>query len=101
MNTQEKQAITLVATITAKPEHAEALKSELLKLAKASQAEQGAMQYNIHQDNDNPNSFITYEVWENQELMEQHGQSEHFQNFVKVTKDMVDDSVLTQMTRIA
>ncbi|MGP4952538.1 putative quinol monooxygenase [Psychrobacter sp. T6-1] len=101
MNTQEKQAITLVANITAKPEHAESLKSELLKLAKASQAEQGAMQYNIHQDNDNPNHFITYEVWESQELMEQHGQSEHFQNFMKVTKDMIEDSNLTQMTRIA
>lgn len=101
MNTQEKQAITLVANINAKPEHAEHLKSELLKLAKASQAEQGAMQYNIHQDNDNPNNFITYEVWESHELMEQHGQSEHFQNFVKVTKDMIDDTKMTQMTRIA
>ena len=101
MNTQGKQAITLVATIKAKPEHAEDVKSELLKLAKASQAEQGAIQYNIHQDNDNPNDFITYEVWENQELMEQHGQSEHFQNFVKVTKDMIDNSKMTQMTRIA
>ena len=101
MNSQEKQAITLVANITAKPEHAEQLQSELLNLAKASQAEQGAMQYNIHQDNANPNHFITYEVWENQELMEQHGQSEHFQNFMKVTKDMIEDSELTQMSRIA
>lgn len=101
MNTQEKQAITLVANINAKPEHAESLKSELLKLAEASQAEQGAMHYNIHQDNDNPNHFITYEVWENQELMEQHGQSEHFKNFMKVTKEMIEDSNLTQMTRIA
>lgn len=101
MNTQEKQAITLVANITAKPEHAEQLKSELLKLAKASQAEQGAMHYNIHQDNANANHFITYEVWKNKELMEQHGQSEHFQNFMKVTKDMIEDSKLTQMSRIA
>lgn len=101
MNTQEQQAITLVANITAKPEHAEALKSELLKLAEASQAEQGAMQYNIHQANDNPNHFVTYEVWENQKLMEQHGQSDHFQNFMKVTKDMIEDSNMTQMTRIA
>lgn len=101
MNTQEKQAITLVANITAKPEHAESLQFELLKLAKASQAEQGAMHYNIHQDNANPNHFITYEVWENQELMEQHGKSEHFQDFMKVTKNMIEDSKLTQMARIA
>ncbi len=101
MNTQANQAITLVATIKAKPEHSEQVKSELLKLAKASQAEPGAIQYNIHQDNANSNDFITYEVWENNELMQQHGQSEHFQNFVKVTDGMVDDFVITEMTRIA
>ncbi len=33
--------------------------------------------------------------------MEQHGQSEHFQNFVKVTKDMIDNFVITEMTFIA
>ncbi|MGP4788143.1 putative quinol monooxygenase [Psychrobacter sp. 1Y11] len=101
MNTQEKQAITLVANITAKPEHAEEVKSELLKLAEASQAEQGAIHYNIHQNNAKPNHFITYEVWETKALMEQHGQSAHFQNFIKVTKEMIEDSNLTQMTRIA
>ena len=101
MNTQANQAITLVATIKAKTEHAEQVKSELLKLAKASQAEQGAIQYNIHQDNANPDNFIAYEVWENNELMQQHGQSEHFQNFVKVTKDMIDEFVVTEMTLIS
>ena len=101
MNTQANQAITLVATIKAKTEHAEQVKSELLKLAKASQAEQGAIQYNIHQDNANPDNFIAYEVWENNELMQQHGQSKHFQNFVKVTKDMIDEFVITEMTLIS
>ena len=101
MNTQEKQAITLIATITAKPEHAEEVKSELLKLAEGSQAEQGAIHYNIHQDNNNPNHFVTYEVWETKALMDQHGQSAHFQNFMKVTKEMIENFDLTQMTRIA
>ncbi|WP_201578122.1 putative quinol monooxygenase [Psychrobacter immobilis] len=59
------------------------------------------LRWYLHQDNANPNNFVTYEVWENQELMEQHGQSEHFQNFVKVTKDMIDNFVITEMTFIA
>ena len=101
MNTQANQAITLVATIKVKPEHTEQVKSELLKLTKASQAETGCIQYNLHQDNANPNNFVTYEVWENNELMQQHGKSEHFQDFVKVTKDMIDNFVITEMTFIA
>lgn len=101
MNTQANQAITLVATIKIKPEHTEQVKSELLKLTDASQAETGCIQYSLHQDNANPNNFITYEVWENNELMQQHGKSEHFQDFVKVTKDMIDNFVITEMTFIA
>lgn len=60
----------------------------------------GAATDNIHQDNANPNHFVTYEVWESQELMEQHGQSTHFQNFMKPTKDMIENSNMTLMTRM-
>lgn len=101
MNTQENQAITVIATIKVKPEHVEHVKAEMVTLTKASQAEQGAIQYHIHQDNDDFSNFITYEVWENNEFFEQHGKSEHFQNFVKVTDGMIDNFVINQTTLIA
>ena len=101
MSTQANQAITVIATIKVKPEHVEQVKSEMVKLTQASQAEQGAIQYNIHQDNEDSSNFITYEVWENNESLKQHGKSAHFQNFVKATDGMIDNFVIKQTTLIA
>lgn len=100
MNTQANEVRTIVATIKAKPEHVEQVKSELLKLTKASQAELGCIQYNLHQDNADLYGFTIYEVWKNSELLQQHAQSPHFQNYVKVTEGMVDDFVINEMTLI-
>ena len=55
-----------------KPEHVEQVKSELLKLSAASQADQGCIQYILHQDNANVTGFIVYEIWENNELLQQY-----------------------------
>ncbi len=101
MNTQANKPLTIVATIKAKTEHVEQVKSELLKLTAASQADQGCIQYDLHQDNANLNGFIVYEVWESNELLQQHVQSSHFQNYVKVTEGMVDEFIITEMTVIS
>jgi len=101
MNTQATKPLTIVATIKAKPEHVERVKSELLKLTAASQADQGCIQYDLHQDNANLDGFIVYEVWENNESLQQHVQSPHFQNYVKVTDGMVDEFIITEMTVIS
>ena len=100
MNTQANKPLTVVATIKAKPEHAEQIKSELLKLTAASQTDQGCIQYTLHQDNANPNGFIFYEIWENNEALQQHVQSSHFQHYVKVSEGMVDEFVITEMTAL-
>ena len=100
MNTQAHKPLTIVATIKAKPEHAEQIKSELLKLTAASQTDQGCIQYTLHQDNANSHVFIVYEIWENKERLQEHVQSAHFQDYVKVSEGMVDEFVITEMTAL-
>ncbi len=101
MNTQANKPLTIVATIKVKPEYVEQVKSELLKLTAASQSDQGCIQYILHQDNANVTSFTVYEIWESNELLQQHVQSSHFQNYVKVTDGMVDEFIITEMTAIS
>lgn len=101
MSTQASKQLTIVATIKAKPEHAEQVKSELLTLTAASQADQGCIQYILHQDNTNVTGFIVYEIWDSNESLQQHVQSSHFQNYVKVTEGMVDEFIITEMTAIS
>ena len=101
MNTQANKPLTIVATIKAKPEHVEQVKSELLKLTAASQTDQGCIQYDLHQDNANSNGFIVYEIWEDDERLQQHVESPHFQNYVTVTDGMIDEFVINEMTIIS
>lgn len=101
MNTQDVTPLTIVATIKAKLDYVEQVKSELLKLTAASRADMGCIQYNLHQDNDNLHGFIVYEVWESKAFLQQHVESSYFQNYVKVTDGMVDEFIITEMTVIA
>lgn len=101
MNAQAPKTLTIVATIKAKPDHVEWVKSELLKLTAASRADKGCIQYDLHQANDSLNDFIVYEVWENKALLQQHAQSQYFQDYVKATDGMVDEFIITEMTVIS
>ena len=60
--------LTIVANITAKPDKIELVKYELMKLIPITLAEEGCIQYDLHQDNDNPAHFMFYENWESREL---------------------------------
>ena len=50
--------LTIVANIKAKPDKIELVKNELEKLIDITRAEKGCVQYDLHQDNDNPAHFL-------------------------------------------
>ena len=50
--------LTIVADNHAEADHIEPVKSELLNLIETTRAEAGCIQYDLHQDNENPNHFF-------------------------------------------
>ncbi len=50
--------LTIVANITAKSDQIDLVKSELEKLIDITLAEEGCLQYDLHQDNENPSHFF-------------------------------------------
>ena len=60
--------LTVVAKVTAKKDSVDNVKSELLKLITPTRKENGCIEYNLHQDNDDPAVFIFYETWESTSL---------------------------------
>lgn len=60
--------LTIVANITAKAGKEELVKSELIKLIAITRKEEGCINYDLHQDNQNPAHFMFYENWESREL---------------------------------
>ena len=63
--------LTIVAKIVAKEEKREFVKAELLKLIPITRAEKGNINYDLHQDNENPNLFLFHENWESRELWQE------------------------------
>ena len=69
--------LTIIARIELKKNKVDLVKSELLKLIEPTRKEQGCLQYDLHQDNENPAIFMFYENWENRELWQTHMNNEH------------------------
>ncbi|WP_028889078.1 putative quinol monooxygenase [Tenacibaculum ovolyticum] len=92
--------LTIVAKIVAKEEKREFVKSELLKLISITRSEKGCINYDLHQDNENPNLFLFHENWESKELWQVHMNNEHLAEYLKVTDGAVEEFALNEMTVI-
>lgn len=92
-------SLIIVAHIHAVDGHAEALSNELVKLIAPTLAEAGCIQYDLHQDNENPNHFLFFESWESRELWQDHMQADHLAAFKSAAEGMLDKIEIFEMTR--
>lgn len=92
--------LTIVARILAKANKRELVKKELLKLIAPTRAEEGCINYDLHQDNENPNLFIFHENWKSQGLLQKHMASTHIAEYIKATEGAVEEFILHEMTQI-
>lgn len=92
--------LTVVATIVAKTDSVKEVKTELLKLIEPTRKEAGCIEYNLHQDNDDPAVFIFYETWESLKCLEKHMNSDHFKSYVNAAGNLIADKIVHKMTRI-
>ena len=93
--------LTIVAKIKVKSDKIDLVKTELLKLIDITRAEEGCLQYDLHQDNENPTNFLFYENWESRELWQKHMSNQHVKDCMAATEGAVEAFTLNQMTRIA
>ena len=94
------EILTIIARIEAKKEKLDLVKIEITKLIEPTLQEEGCMQYDLHQDNENPAHFIFFEKWESKELLQAHLSSSHMKNYVAATKDSVESFTINEMTHI-
>ena len=77
------QQLTIVARILAKEEKRDLVKTELVKLLDITRAEEGCINYDLHQDNENPNLFLFHENWTNRDLWQKHMNNAHLAEYMK------------------
>ena len=92
--------LTLIATITALPGHADLVESSLRQLVPPSQAEAGCLQYNLHRHQDQPNRFIMVEQWRDAAALSAHQQTAHFKHFVDTCGSLLEPVDHQLMQRI-
>ncbi|MEM8946981.1 MAG: putative quinol monooxygenase [Planctomycetota bacterium] len=90
--------LTIVAHITAKPDQIDVVQSQLSGLVAPTLGEAGCIQYDLHQDNENPAHFMFYENWESRELWQAHMASDHIAAYRAATEGAVEDFSLFEMT---
>lgn len=93
--------LTIVANIKAKSDKVELVKTELKKLISITRAEEGCINYDLHQDNQNPAHFLFYENWESRELWQAHMNNQHLKDYLEATDGAIEDFTLNEMMHIA
>ena len=92
--------LTIVANITANADKVGLVKAELLKLIEITRAEEGCLQYDLHQDNEDPAHFLFYENWASRELWQAHMNAQHLRDYMAATEGAVAKFTLSEMTKI-
>ena len=92
--------LTIIANIIAETDKIELVKTELLKLIDITRAEDGCINYDLHQDNENPAHFTFYENWLSRELWQAHMGNTHLADYMAATEGAVDSFTLNEMTHI-
>ncbi len=92
--------LTIIANITAKEGKIDLVKSELKKLIDVTRAEDGCINYDLHQDIQNPAHFMFYENWETRELWEKHMGNQHLKDYLAATDGAVAEFAVNEMTEV-
>ncbi|GHT69407.1 hypothetical protein AGMMS50239_36120 [Bacteroidia bacterium] len=94
----QEEPLTIVATITMKPEY----KAEILKAVKtvvdATRKEPGNIFYDVFEDVKDPLKLTFIETWKSQSAIDSHNNSAHFKAFVKAVegKATLEANILRQ-----
>ena len=93
--------LTIIAKIKAKPDQIELVKAELIKLIGPSRADRGCLNYDLHQDNDDPSLFIFYENWQSRPLWQAHMQQPHLKRYRAATEGAILSFELSELSQLA
>lgn len=82
------EPIIITAILKPKKKLEEQLLMELNKVQEASRAEAGCISYVLHHSTED-DTFVLHETWQDQDALESHIDSAHYQEYREKTADLV------------
>ena len=92
--------IKIVSKNLIKEDKIEEFKSLMKELVEKSSAEEGNIHYSLNVSRENPRMFAFIEIWREQEAIDKHNATEHFQRLVPMMRSMREDSQLDIFTDV-
>ncbi|KEO57284.1 putative quinol monooxygenase [Thioclava indica] len=92
--------LTIIANIHAKADKIDLVKTELLKLVPITRADAGCINYDLHQNNEDPAHFTFFENWESREIWQEHMNAPHLAAYMAAIDGAVEQFTFTEMTKI-
>jgi quinol monooxygenase YgiN len=92
--------VTVLAKLVAKDGQDDQLKLLLEGLLQPTRKEQGCVQYDLHQDVANPETFYFYEIWESSDDLKKHGESSHIQTMRRQASDFLLSTELNFLNKL-
>lgn len=84
--------IYITAVIRVKPIDKEEVLTTLLNMVKKTREEEACIRYDLHQELSDTNTFIFYEIWSNQQGLDNHNQ----QSYIKEFGNLIDTKLQEQ-----
>lgn len=93
--------VVLIATLVLKDGNNEGVLEALTALHKAThQEDKGCLQYDVHKDNEQTNTYVFVETWESEALLAEHMEKAHFTTYKAFMGDKVERLSLQKLTKI-
>ena len=93
---------TIIAHLVARPNKIEDTKAFLLGLVAPTRSEIGCVNYDLHQDDENPAEFTFYENWTTRKDWDEHMELPHLKEFARRSDELfVEPPLIRKMTMIS
>jgi quinol monooxygenase YgiN len=92
--------LTVVALIRAKSQYTEDIYEGLRGLIEPTLPEEGCINYDLHQDRDDPALFVFHENWETEWHLEQHLESDHIKAFLASAEGKIESVDIRKLRRV-
>ncbi len=94
------EKIVLVARLKVKDDAVEEAKKATLEIVAASRAEEGNLNYDIHQAIDDPTVFVWHETWKNKAAIDEHFETEFFKEFFAKVSEFAAEPPQITLTKL-
>ncbi|MDF9845358.1 MULTISPECIES: putative quinol monooxygenase [unclassified Paenibacillus] len=92
--------VTIVAFLKAREGKEQQLRKELLKVVVPSRAEEGCLEYVLHESPEHPEQFVFYESWKDEIALQEHLASPHYQAYRQATEALLDTREVHRLNKL-